>query len=73
MDATEAQLKFGASLTNSVDNGAGSAVSGPGPSSGGSGAATVGTVQQHAPPGTGSGGGHLQMPAPYLASLAALG
>ncbi|XP_019763425.1 E3 ubiquitin-protein ligase UBR5 isoform X4 [Dendroctonus ponderosae] len=72
MDATEAQLKFGASLTNSVDNGVGNAATGAGPSSGGGGTATVGAVQQHAPPGTGSGGGHLQMPAPYLASLADL-
>lgn len=76
MDATEAQLKFGASLTNSLDSGgtggntsgAGGAASGGGPGVG------SGAAQQHAATGGGSGGGHRQVPAPpLLASLAALG
>ncbi|XP_030767956.1 E3 ubiquitin-protein ligase UBR5 isoform X5 [Sitophilus oryzae] len=59
MDATEAQLKFGASLTNSLDGTGGPA----------SGAASA----QHPTGSSGSGGGHRYVPAPpFLASLAAL-
>ncbi|XP_076270049.1 E3 ubiquitin-protein ligase hyd isoform X5 [Rhynchophorus ferrugineus] len=59
MDATEAQLKFGASLTNSLD--------------GGNASGTSGTTTQHQASGAGSGGGHRYVPAPpFLASLAAL-
>mgnify|MGYP007007719765 CR=1 FL=1 len=83
MDATEAQLKFGASLTNSLDgsssggtgnSGSGNASGGSGNSAGGGGG-NAATSQHAGSAGPGSGGGHRQVPAapPLLASLAALG
>jgi len=66
MDATEAQLKFGASLTNSLDStSAGSSLGGN--------SSSVLSSQQHTTSG-GSGGGHRRVPdRSLLASLADLG
>ncbi|XP_066251195.1 E3 ubiquitin-protein ligase hyd isoform X7 [Euwallacea similis] len=69
MDATEAQLKFGASLTNSLENGGVNVTTNTSTSS--SSASGIGT-QLH-PTSAGSGGGHRRVPVrSLLASLADL-